>query len=334
MRSCGRLRLPPILLTALCLGCGSTTQPQAPDVVEGEEPFDGVVTWVSSARPSGGNMRIARTTSDGQTSEITYLTDSPQQDYKPVFSPDGSRIAFFRAYRQPDDVNRWQTAICVMNADGSDLRELTGHDYMNSEPYWTRDGSNRITWTRTIHSPNGYPGRYVYWTAADAQPGDEQQISATDSEFSNSNLQDGRVIVSKGGYYNVMTPNPGGEPSYELISYPDSHHILHKGTVSNDETKIAYMKFDPAGTDPYMQAEIVFADFDASIPAITNEFTFVPRDESKLSWYPSISPDKQILIYAEDGKIMLYDVGAGITRRISTLSSVYYAYPTFLGSVK
>jgi Tol biopolymer transport system component len=334
MNASGRFRILLAWLTVLNSGCTSNSQPQAPDVNEGEDPFSGPVTWVSSAGPQAGRFRIARTTSNGRTSEITYLTDSAYSDYKPVISPDGSRIAFFRAYSQPADVNRWETSICVMNSDGSDLRELTDHDYMNSEPYWARDGSNRITWTRTIHAADGRQGRYVYWTASDAQPGDERQISATDAEFSNSNLQDGRIIVSRGGYYTLMTPNPGGEPSYEMIGYPDSHHILHKGTVSNDETMIAYMKWDPAGTDPYMQAELVLADFDASIPAIANEFTFVPKNESKLSWYPGISPDNQLLIYAEDGKIMLYDVGARRTRQISTMNHVYYAYPTFLGSVK
>ena len=94
------------------------------------------------------------------------------------------------------------------------------------------------------------------------------------------------------------------------------------------------MKWNPSGSDPYLEAEIVFADFDASIPVISNEFTFVPRNESKLSWYPSISPDTRLLIYAEDGRIMLYDVRARITRQISTRNDVYYAYPTFLGSVK
>jgi len=131
-----------------------------------------------------------------------------------------------------------------------------------------------------------------------------------------------------------MTPNPGGVPSCDLISYPDSYHYLHKGTISNDETMIAYMKSEPGDTDHYRPAEIVYADFDAATPAITNEVAFVPKDESKFSWYVSISPDNKYLIYAEDGKIMLHDVAAGATIRVSTLSSVEYSYPTFLGSVK
>ena len=94
------------------------------------------------------------------------------------------------------------------------------------------------------------------------------------------------------------------------------------------------MKSEPGDTDHYRPAEIVYADFDASIPAISREVAFVPKDESKFSWYVSISPDNRYLIYAEDGGIMLHDVAASATVKISTLNHVYYAYPTFLGSVK
>lgn len=329
-----------LLLTATTLGCDRAAQPVEP-VTDSDEPIDVVdyqlqeaVTWVSSARPPGGSLNIARTTSDGETSETTYLTDSPYNDYKPVLSPDGTRIAFFRAYSKGDDFFLWNTAICVMNADGSDLRELTGHEFMNTEPYWTRDGTDRITWSRMIHRTEGQQGTYVYWTASDASPGDEEQISATGLEWSNSNLQDGRVFVLRDGGYHLMTPDPSGTPSYDLISYPDTYHYLHKGTISNDETRIAYMKSELGDTDHYRPAEIVYADFDASIPAITNEVVFVPKGASKFSWYVSISPDNQLLLYAEDGAIMLHDVVAGATMQISTRSEVYYAYPTIIGSVK
>jgi Tol biopolymer transport system component len=297
-------------------------------------PLGWKVTWVSSARPSGGSLHIARTTSDGMTSEITYLTDSPHNDYKPVISPDSTKIAFFRSYDEGSDFFLWNSSICVMNVDGSDFRELTGHDFMNTEPYWTRDGSNRITWSRMIPSSEGTYGTYVYETDWDAQPGDERQISATNWEWGNSSLKDGRVFVKQGNAYFLMTPNPGGSPRYELISYPDSYYYLHKVTISNDETMIAYMKkIDPAGDD-YLGSEIVYAKFDASVPAITNEVVFVPKDKSKLSWYVSISPDNKFLIYAQDGKIMLHNVATSSKNQISTMNDVEYRYPTFEGSVK
>ncbi len=292
------------------------------------------VTWVSSAMPSGGSLRIARTTSDGAESEITYLTDSPHNDYKPVISPDGSKIAFFRAYQEDPNFFLWKTAICVMNIDGSDLRELTDHKVMNTEPYWTRDGSDRVTMNRMIPASEGEMGTYVYWTASDGKPGDEEQISATNSEWNNSCLKDGRIFVMKEQAYYLMMPNPGGEPSYDLIGYPGSFHYLHKGSISNDETMIAYMKKVDLKGDDYLGAEIVYADFDASVPAIANEFAFSPKDETKFSWYVSISPDNKRLIFAEDGKIMQHDVAAGTTRQLSTRSDVEYRYPTYVDVVK
>jgi len=301
---------------------------------ESGNPSERWMTWVSSAKPPGGSLHIARTRSDGTTSEITYLTDSPYNDYKPVISPDGSKIAFFRSYGEGGYFFLWNSSICVMNADGSGLVELTDHKFMNTEPYWTRDGSNRITWSRMIHSSEGRMGTYPYWTTSDGQPGDEQHISATNWEWSNSSLKDGRLFVKKGNAYFLMSPDPGGNATYDKIGYPDSYHYLHKVTISNDESMIAYMKSEPGDRDHYRPAEIVYADFDASIPAITNEVVFVPKDRSKFSWYVSISPDNKYLIYAEDGKIMLHDVAAGSTIKISTIDDVEYRYPTFEGSVK
>ncbi len=292
------------------------------------------VTWISSVRPRGGRFRIARTTSDGETSETTYLTDSPHNDYKPVVSPDGTMIAFFRSYREGDDFFLWDTSICVMNADGSDLRELTDHEFMNTEPYWARDGSNRITWSRMVHPSEGEHGTYVFRTEHDARPGDEQRISATNWEWGNSSLTDGRVFVLREYGYHLLSPERDGDSRYEKIEYPGPFRYLHKVAVSNDETKIAYMKkVDPDGDD-YRGSEIVYADFDTSVPSIENEVAFVPEDASKFSWYVSFSPDNDYLLYAEDGKIMMYDVESRTTTRLSTPDDVEYRYPNCEGSVK
>lgn len=205
---------------------------------------------------------------------------------------------------------------------------------MNTEPYWTRDGSERITWSRMVHPDRGEQGTYAYWTDWTAKPGDEQRLSATNMEWANSSLRDGRMFVKQRNAYFLMTPNPGGEPTYEEIDYPDEYHYLHKLSISNDETMIAYMKHIDRSIDEYTGAEIIYADFDASVPAICNEVAFSPLDPSKFSWYVSISPDNRYLIFAENGVMMEHDIEAGTTRKLSTQDDVQYRYPVYEASVK
>ncbi|MBD3648820.1 MAG: hypothetical protein HUJ31_15530 [Pseudomonadales bacterium] len=294
-----------------------------------------MVTWISSARPAGGNLRIARTESDGEHSEITYLTEASScNDYKPCISPDGSKILFFRTYQEDPSFFKWRSAICVMNIDGSDLHEVTAHDYMNTEPYWMRDGSDRVVFNRMIENDDGPVGTFVYWSAWDGEPGDEENLSATNWEWHNSSLRDGRIWVKQSNGYYLMTPEPGGQSTYEELAYPDSYHYLHKGSISNDETMVAYMKkVDPKGDD-YLGSELIYAEFDAAAPAIRNEVVFSPHDETKFSWYVTIAPDNKTILFAENGKIMQHDIEAGENRQLSTPEDVEYRYPTYLGTVK
>jgi hypothetical protein len=64
----------------------------------------------------------------------TRLTDYPDLDGLPTWSPDGSRIAFTRA----QDGN---TEIWVMNADGSGQTQLTNNPANDNSATWSPDGS-------------------------------------------------------------------------------------------------------------------------------------------------------------------------------------------------
>jgi Tol biopolymer transport system component len=74
-------------------------------------------------------------------SDQTRLTTDPALDRFPMFSPDGSRIAF----TSRRDGN---TEIYVMNADGSDQTDLTNLPGGDSQPNWSPDG-RRIAWRRS-----------------------------------------------------------------------------------------------------------------------------------------------------------------------------------------
>jgi WD40-like Beta Propeller Repeat len=66
------------------------------------------------------------------------LTSAPAMEFDPTWSPDGSRIAY--RHQTGDDGT---TEIFVMDADGSDQRNLTGNDVADYwGPAWPPDGSS------------------------------------------------------------------------------------------------------------------------------------------------------------------------------------------------
>jgi len=284
--------------------------------------------------------------SNSESSDIEWLTDGALDDYKPVYSPDGSQITFFRVYEyNGEPVPEWRSKICVMNADGSGYRELTSGEYSDFVPYWTRDGSNDITFTRFAIPFS----QRIYRISSDAQPGEEQLISDPDNfEFGYSTLEDGRILVRRDipVSYFLMTPNPGGTPTYETLSPPgDEAAYMHKMTVSPGETKVAYMKVegltlaDIVAQRVYSPAVIAYADFDPVNLRIENEVEITELDESSLVWYPAWTADEKHIIYAHrfDGRgvIKAYSLETGTTTQISARDDeLDYRYPVPVGIAK
>jgi len=74
-------------------------------------------------------------------SGLLNLSNNPADDTNPAFSPDGSQIAFV----SNRDAEEGGQSIYVMNADGSQLRQLT-FDHWSNWPAWSPDGT-QITYT-------------------------------------------------------------------------------------------------------------------------------------------------------------------------------------------
>ncbi len=70
------------------------------------------------------------------------LTNNPADDWDPVWSPDGAEIAFVSNRENGQESGQF---IYVMNADGSDARQLNTESASN-QPDWSHDGST-ITYT-------------------------------------------------------------------------------------------------------------------------------------------------------------------------------------------
>jgi hypothetical protein len=235
-----------------------------------------------------------------------------------------------------------------MNADGTGVRQLTSGDYMDFNPMWTRDGSDRITFTRFEGSVNllgiSIPtGMNIYWTRPDSAVGEEELISdPTAFEMGYSSLVDGRILVRREivQEYLLLTPNVGGTPTYEPISYPFPNTYLHKMTISPSETRIAYMKVSGYGgldgliKDSYSPALIAYADFDPVNRVIDNEVEITTFDPTIVSWYPSWDPDEGFVIWAHAARINAYFLDDGTTTQISSNDHLEYRYPNVKGSVK
>jgi|GEM_PF-615670 len=325
------------LSLALTAGCSNDSESGA-DTIE----WAASVAVRSEEKPEQPGMhfgfRIA--VSNSANSDIQWLTDGEQDDYKPAFSPDGSKIAFWRAIDYGNGfVGTWKSKMCVMNADGSNFRELTGGDYLDSVPYWTRDGSNQIVFARLNNQ-----GASVYRVSPDGEPGDEELISDPAFwEAGYSSLKDGRILLRRDfplGYF-LLTPDLDGTPTHEEISHPFGERTyLHKMTISPSENKVAYMKVenitdtDILTQNIYANAVIAYADFDAANLRIENEVVITEYDDSTFDWYPSWSPDEQHIIYTHSKVIRAYSLETGITEQISSHDELDYRYPTIVGQTK
>ncbi|PDW00575.1 PD40 domain-containing protein [Candidatus Chloroploca asiatica] len=119
-----------ILIVALLLAL-----PAAPSGVQAQAD-QGRIVFVSY-HEAEGKRAISVINPDG--SGLTRLTSfDTRGDYAhPVWSPDGSQIAFtiYQQFR----ADAWHSDIYVMQADGSNIRRLTRLDWA-SQPVWSPDG--------------------------------------------------------------------------------------------------------------------------------------------------------------------------------------------------
>lgn len=142
-------------------------------------------------------------------------------DFKPSWSITGDHLVFFRRLKNDPVVSNWITQLCIINADGTGFHPLSDGTFTDFNPTWTRDGKNTPVWNRKKGEKGGYQ---IMASKIGGKPGEEIALTGNDTHaWVHSAVKDGRLFVSaippKLGYgHYLMTPNPGGEPTFERVT--------------------------------------------------------------------------------------------------------------------
>lgn len=244
----------------------------------------------------------------------TKLTDNPAEDFDPVWSPDGTQIAF-RTHRDGDE------EVYLMNADGSDQRNLSNApDCGDYSPAWSpngewiafmsnRAGNNNI-W---VIRPDGSGLRQV----TDIPGISEYPTWSPDSRRIAFHCTFGRVLSNGTGDFEICVVNVDGT---ELIQLTDTEGENKLPAWSPDGGKLAFQTnrdgwptlpdYVPFGYDPgtFGDSEIFIMNIDGSGQInLTNN----PREDDS---FPAWSRDGY-LVFSRYGCLMsMNDAGLGLVQ--------------------
>jgi Tol biopolymer transport system component len=202
--------------------------------------------------------RIVRSRADGSGARLISppCTGTCLGDDNPVFSPDGKKIAFERAFG-PKNVNAPPTGIAIvtMNADGSDPTQLTPQKTPTTgafqQPQWSPDGT-KIAFVAANASGNQGAIEVMNADGTNIRRLTPFQIDTTNPRWSPDGT---RILFStyanpvQGESANLFTMRADGTDRVALTAYAGGTLQARADAWSPDGTQILFRRAAFSGTD-------------------------------------------------------------------------------------
>ncbi len=261
------------------------------------------VSGIAFTTERDGDLNIYLMQPDG--SGITRLTDDPEVDMHPTWSPDGRQIAF-RSQRDGS------SDIFIMGADGSDPVNILGDavDSIDDEfaPVWSPNGDYFALYSDRFNPAGNCGGYFTLFHRGSIVPvsGDKDEI---------------RPLGNIPGDQMTLTWTPDGRfVTFGSVCSGDVSHLHNWEQATGEVTQITdgpYRDFHPAWSpdgrylaftsnrDGYSDIFVL----DTLTEEITN-LTFNPRRDTEPTWSPDGSQiaftserdgDKEIYVMNADG---------------------------------
>jgi Tol biopolymer transport system component len=289
---------------ANAVSCASP--PPAPKAAESDSRLRGRIVWASNR--AGNNLDLFVMAADG--ARVRQLTQTPANEVLPVWSPNGTEIAFlsFQADLESLDADASPGQIKIMKADGSGVRELTAPEPQTGAMTWSPDGK-RIAFAAhgsiDVMRTDGSQRRRL----ADVQG---------DADWPSWSPDGNHILVTSSG--------SGSEQLSRIRADGSSPKRLaqkgSEGAWSPDGRGIAFASSrdgDPNAPDPVDWNEEIYVT-----PPDGSHATRITRIPGNDHWPPAWSPDGKHIAFTSDGCNDNWEIFITDTRGTRVLNATHH----------